>query len=147
MQAPPALVATELGLIKFPRTSHLFDFGSTSVVCYLEFTFWRCWSRRPCALRHGIERLVPLKGTAAPSNRTLPRHCAQISIEEKVDGSNLGISVDAESRLCFQNRSHYVNSTTQQQVNFFSATLSSSFFCSGASWRCGRTSTKLRSGR
>ncbi len=39
-----------------------------------------------------------------------------ISLEEKVDGSNLGISINADNRFLFQNRSHYVTTATQRQV-------------------------------
>lgn len=38
-----------------------------------------------------------------------------IIIEEKVDGANLGISITENYELMFQNRSHYVNSSTSTQ--------------------------------
>jgi atypical dual specificity phosphatase len=39
----------------------------------------------------------------------------KISVEEKVDGANLGISITKDYKVIFQNRSHYVSSSTATQ--------------------------------
>ena len=36
-------------------------------------------------------------------------------IEEKIDGSNLGISIDKDFKITYQNRSHYVCADEQTQ--------------------------------
>jgi ATP-dependent RNA circularization protein (DNA/RNA ligase family) len=73
-------------IYKFPRTSHLVDTGSVS-----------------------RDDLV------ADKNLILPFLSTEIIVEEKVDGANLGISIDEDWKLTFQNRSHYVTSATSQQ--------------------------------
>jgi len=75
------------GLIKFPRTRHIFDSGG------------------------GVGRDDLLMG----ENEAKIWYEAVVTVEEKVDGSNLGISITEDYIIKFQNRSHYVNTETQQQ--------------------------------
>merc|ERR1712037_690523 len=39
----------------------------------------------------------------------------EVLIQEKIDGANLGISLNEDWQICFQNRSHYVNYETATQ--------------------------------
>eukprot|EP01087_Luapelamoeba_hula_P017160 TRINITY_DN5387_c2_g1_i1.p1 TRINITY_DN5387_c2_g1~~TRINITY_DN5387_c2_g1_i1.p1 ORF type:complete len:312 (+),score=91.76 TRINITY_DN5387_c2_g1_i1:44-937(+) len=78
----------QLHIHKFPRTRHIFDAGGSGV---------------------GRDDLVMDDGEAALW------YTAVVSVEEKVDGSNLGISMGDDFKLQFQNRSHYVFPDTQQQ--------------------------------
>jgi len=78
--------SNSIDIIKFPRTHHLFDTGGV-----------------------GRDDLV------MNEKETLFWFRTNISLEEKVDGSNLGISVGEDGRLLFQNRSHFVTVATQQQ--------------------------------
>ncbi len=74
-------------LFKFPRTQHLADLGSAT--------------RDDLVLDAGD--LADFLGK-------------RVAIEEKVDGANLGISIDpATYEVKFQNRSHFVNSSTATQ--------------------------------
>eukprot|EP01088_Endostelium_zonatum_P016938 TRINITY_DN4788_c2_g1_i1.p1 TRINITY_DN4788_c2_g1~~TRINITY_DN4788_c2_g1_i1.p1 ORF type:complete len:293 (-),score=96.83 TRINITY_DN4788_c2_g1_i1:53-931(-) len=79
----------ELDLIKFPRTRHLFDAGGSAV-------------GRDDLLMDAEDSKIWFKN-------------AMVSIEEKIDGSNLGISITPDYKLRFQNRSHFVNIETAQQ--------------------------------
>ncbi|KAL6080664.1 ERI1 exoribonuclease 3 [Balamuthia mandrillaris] len=79
--------APELDLIKFPRTHHIFDAGG------------------------GVGRDDLLM---SPEEAKV-WHQKYVYVEEKVDGSNLGISLTADYQLRFQNRSHFVNTATQAQ--------------------------------
>lgn len=76
-------------LIKFPRTRHIFDAGGGV----------------------GRDDLVMDDGEAAIW------YSCNVSVEEKVDGSNLGISLGPppDYRIRFQNRSHYVTVESQAQ--------------------------------
>lgn len=74
-------------LVKFPRTRHIFDAGGGV----------------------GRDDLVMAKDEARVWYEST------VSVEEKVDGSNLGISITPDHKLLFQNRSHYVNTETQAQ--------------------------------
>lgn len=72
---------------KFPRTKHLYSLGS--------------------AERNDLLMTTP------EQNMFLNKH---IYIEEKIDGANLGISIDKETlAIKFQNRSHYVTPETHEQ--------------------------------
>lgn len=77
-------------IIKFPRTKHLINYGSAS---------------RDDLLCSSIEQQMFLN-EAQKMN---------IIVEEKVDGANLGISIDKNFNIKVQNRSHYVNSNYHEQ--------------------------------
>ena len=92
---PPEVIQEEkkrLDIYKFPRTRHLFNFGSAS--------------RDDLILDD--KHVSTFLGTCSPDER--------IILQEKIDGANMGISIDKES-LSFkvQNRSHYVNSKSHAQ--------------------------------
>lgn len=74
--------------LKFPRTPHLFSYGSATRDD-LVFTDQEA--------RHFLQQ----PGTFV--------------VEEKIDGANIGISVGPNFELLFQNRSHFVNSSSQTQ--------------------------------
>ena len=95
--------AVELELYKFPRTRHLFDAGGSSV------------SRDDLLLDKGEENSYY---TPKSSRRNAQQPQVLVAIEEKVDGANLGISIDAgDMTIRVQNRSHYVNSQTHRQFS------------------------------
>lgn len=80
------LLSPPIELFKFPRTAHLINLGAAS----------------DDDIHHN------LSGTnLAPGSKVI--------ITEKVDGANLGISLDENSRIVIQNRSHWVNSKTHFQ--------------------------------
>ncbi|KAI8817820.1 uncharacterized protein EV422DRAFT_540078 [Fimicolochytrium jonesii] len=83
------------GFYKFPRTPHLFNSGGCSV------------SADDIVLSdsHGLDMLLSRHG---PTSKT-------ITIEEKIDGANLGITLGPRSTLLAQNRSHYVNRKSHPQ--------------------------------
>ncbi|KAG9693539.1 hypothetical protein KCU95_g7035, partial [Aureobasidium melanogenum] len=76
---------------KFPRTRHLFNIGSAS---------------RDDLILSSSDAQAFLQ--ASDSSTT-------IVVEEKVDGANLGISLDSSGAFKVQNRSHYVNSKSHAQ--------------------------------
>jgi len=78
-------------LFKFPRTKHLLDAGGDGV------------SRDDLVM------------TAAEVSTFLTNNT--IHVEEKVDGANLGITIDEHFKIHFQNRSHFVNSSTHKQFS------------------------------
>eukprot|EP01004_Peranema_trichophorum_P001887 NODE_1245_length_2050_cov_12.893098_g1053_i0.p1 GENE.NODE_1245_length_2050_cov_12.893098_g1053_i0~~NODE_1245_length_2050_cov_12.893098_g1053_i0.p1 ORF type:complete len:651 (-),score=136.80 NODE_1245_length_2050_cov_12.893098_g1053_i0:46-1998(-) len=78
----------DTSLFKFPRTSHLLDAGGSGV---------------------GRDDLLL---SADDIKRFLGK---VITVEEKVDGANLGISLGKNYEIMFQNRSHYINSETATQ--------------------------------
>jgi len=67
-------------LRKFPRTPHLIDTGASTADDLLCDIF--------------------------PANGRLE---GNLTIEEKIDGANLGISLDSDLKLVIQNRSHLVH--------------------------------------
>jgi atypical dual specificity phosphatase len=78
-------ITPPITLLKFPRTPHLLDLGA---------------------------------GT--PDDLTTPssiilRPGQEISITEKVDGANMGFSLDENRRVVMQNRSHFVDSSAHAQ--------------------------------
>ena len=79
--------AGSLPLHKFPRTQHLTDLGSAT------------------------------RDDLVMDQQALADFLAKpVVVEEKIDGANLGISIDPETyEVRFQNRSHYVNSATASQ--------------------------------
>lgn len=75
-------------IIKFPRTHHIFDAGGSGV------------SRDDLVL---------------DDNEINEYLNCDLTLEEKVDGANLGISIDKDYKILFQNRSHYVTYNTSSQ--------------------------------
>eukprot|EP00117_Sycon_ciliatum_P008898 scpid67490/ scgid11409/ len=88
-------------LLKFPRTQHLFDAGGSGV------------SRDDLVMDSGTAELfyTPERGRGAAAGEII------VEVEEKVDGANLGISIDDGGQLRAQNRSHYVDSSTHKQFS------------------------------
>jgi len=75
-------------IIKFPRTHHIFNPGGS-----------------------GVTRDDLVLGDAEMKEYL---NC-DLTLEEKVDGANLGISIDKDYNVIFQNRSHYVTYATSSQ--------------------------------
>ena len=72
--------------VKFPRTKHAINLGSAS--------------RDDLIMTEGdLQMLID----------------GPIVVEEKIDGANLGISIDSSGKILVQNRSHYVNPSTHPQ--------------------------------
>ena len=69
----------------------------------------RFYSRLPAATGRGGRR------------QGVNQHEQLVCIEEKVDGANLGITVDDDLKLVVQNRSHFVNSKTHPQFSTLDA--------------------------
>jgi RNA ligase len=93
--APPTRVP---GLVKYPRkTRHLVDLGGSGVA------------------REDL--MVPARDSAAMVEMVGAVACgATLTVEEKVDGSNAGFSVDAATGTILpQNRSHYVDAGSHAQ--------------------------------
>lgn len=79
-------------LCKFVRTAHIADAGGSGV------------SRDDLVMSPGDARRLFADGTTI------------VTVEEKVDGANLGISIDASTgEFRVQNRSHFVNTATARQ--------------------------------
>jgi atypical dual specificity phosphatase len=78
-------------IYKFPRTRHLFNIGSAS-----------------------RDDLI-LSSSDAEAFLQLSDPSTTVVVEEKVDGANLGISLDSSGAFKVQNRSHYVNSKSHAQ--------------------------------
>ncbi|THX45666.1 hypothetical protein D6D06_10397 [Aureobasidium pullulans] len=76
---------------KFPRTRHLYNAGSAT-----------------------RDDLI-LTSSDAEAFLDSPDPSITLTIEEKVDGANLGISLDSSGNFKVQNRSHYVNSKSHAQ--------------------------------
>lgn len=75
---------------KFPRTEHLFNFGgATRDDLVLSPSAFRAF-------------FAPAEGKT-------------ITLEEKIDGANVGFTLDAQGRIQCQNRSHYVDSKSHFQ--------------------------------
>ena len=85
----PDSIPGSLHLRKFPRTRHLFDAGGNGVT-------------RDDLLMTKKEAKEFLKGKI-------------IAVEEKIDGANIGISVDDNYTIRTQNRSHFVSSNSHKQ--------------------------------
>ncbi|KAL7750896.1 hypothetical protein RI367_003475 [Sorochytrium milnesiophthora] len=82
------LLVPTVPLFKYPRTHHLYNLGA--------------------ATRDDITY-------AGADLDNLVQRAPHVVIEEKVDGANLGFSLDRHRALMVQNRSHYVNSATHAQ--------------------------------
>lgn len=87
------LLSPPIQLFKFPRTAHLLDLGAAT----------------EDDLHHTVtdDSQTPAPTALAEGSRVI--------ISEKIDGANLGISLDADSNIVIQNRSHWVNSKTHVQ--------------------------------
>jgi atypical dual specificity phosphatase len=85
------------GIVKFPRTRHLLNLGGTGV------------TRDDLVLsRRDAEALVSLLRAQTTSTT--------LTVEEKVDGANVGFSLDADTgAIRAQNRSHYVDAGSHAQ--------------------------------
>ena len=101
-----------MDLFKFPRTKHLFDIGGSGV------------SRDDLLMDSGEEAYFYGEGGAARGyagkGRTAKNKGSPtlVAIEEKVDGANIGISIEPESlRIRVQNRAHFVDSKTHRQFS------------------------------
>ena len=82
-------------LIKYPRTTHLFDAGGTATSV-------------DDLILPGLDMIVPVFCNGRN----------QVIIEEKIDGSNLGISLCPYScQILVQNRSHYISRGDHAQYN------------------------------
>lgn len=82
-------------LIKYPRTTHLFDTGGTAVT---------------------TDDLVLSENDAAVT--ALCNGSAFVVIEEKIDGANLGILLDPSTQdFLVQNRSHFISSGEHPQFS------------------------------
>ena len=85
-----ALLSPPLTLFKFPRTAHLLNLGAATEDDILQST-----------------------SSAFPASALTPE--SQVVVTEKIDGANLGISLDSSGRILIQNRAHWVNSKTHFQ--------------------------------
>jgi len=82
-------------LIKFPRTSHLFDAGGTSTTS--DDLVMSCDDAMLRLMSDGSTRVI---------------------IEEKIDGANLGISLcPMSAKILVQNRSHYISNGEHAQFS------------------------------
>jgi atypical dual specificity phosphatase len=84
------LLSPPLTLFKFPRTAHLLDLGAATE-----------------------DDIVQSSSLAFSASTCTPE--SQIVITEKIDGANLGISLDPSGQILIQNRAHWVNSKTHFQ--------------------------------
>lgn len=79
---------------KFPRTSHLFSAGG----------------------------MIPRDDLETDGANKKLFFSTSVTVEEKIDGSNLGLSIDPQTlQILAQNRSHYVNSQTHSQFKMLDA--------------------------
>lgn len=107
-----------MDVFKFPRTKHLFDAGGSAV------------SRDDLLMDQGEEAtFYSKKGKGGRVGRAGPTKAGHaptlVAMEEKVDGANLGISVNPDTfEFKVQNRSHYVNSKTHRQFSTLDSWLS-----------------------
>ena len=85
------LLSPPLSLFKFPRTAHLLNLGAATE-----------------------DDIVQPTSSAFSASSFTPE--SQVVITEKIDGANLGISLDSSGgRILIQNRAHWVNSKTHFQ--------------------------------
>ena len=107
-------------LFKFPRTKHLFDAGGSGV------------SRDDLLMDPGEEAAFYSGNSKGKGARGKTggkggggKGANLIAMEEKVDGANLGISVDPDTlEFKVQNRSHFINSKTHRQFGTLDSWLS-----------------------
>jgi atypical dual specificity phosphatase len=101
---PAAVGQHSSELLKFPRTSHLLNLGSAS--------------RDDKILgRAGLESLLTMLLTNQRQHpESAVRNHIRIIVEEKVDGANMGISINSSTgQIQVQNRSHYITATYHSQ--------------------------------
>lgn len=105
-------------LFKFPRTKHLFNAGAGGSGV----------SRDDLLMDHGEEAAFyssSSKGKGTKNKGGRDAVGPLVAMEEKVDGANLGISVDAQTlQFKVQNRSHFINSKTHRQFGTLDSWLS-----------------------
>ena len=100
-----------MDLFKFPRTKHLFNAGGSGV------------SRDDLLMDAGEEGTFYSAGKGTKSKGRSSRAKSKdsptlVAVEEKVDGANIGISLDSESlKIRVQNRSHIIDSSTHRQFS------------------------------
>ncbi len=82
----PNTIGIDTGIIKFPRTKHLVNLGSAT---------------RDDLLLSPSEQQKYLQ--------------SEVEVHEKVDGANLGFSINDQFKVIAQNRSHYVSSADHAQ--------------------------------
>ncbi|GLE08248.1 hypothetical protein PINS_up019299 [Pythium insidiosum] len=94
-----------LGLLKFPRTAHLFNLGAATPDDLVMDT---------------LPQVLPPSSSSSSSSNA----ATEVVVTEKLDGANMGISLDASGYgLVVQNRSHYISSASQQQFRRLDAFL------------------------
>lgn len=91
----------EVGVRKFPRTRHLLDLGSAT--------------RDDLGITSRTLVDVANASVIPPQDLALRYFGRQVTVEEKVDGANLGFSLSASRQILVQNRSHYISSSDQAQ--------------------------------
>lgn len=103
-----------MDLFKFPRTKHLFDAGGSGV------------SRDDLLMDPGEEGAFYSKVSKGKGARGKATGGGKlVAMEEKVDGANLGISIDPDTlQFKVQNRSHFINSKTHRQFGILDSWLS-----------------------
>lgn len=80
-------------LLKFPRTSHLINFGAAT-------------RDDKISTASDIDTIIKLSNSSSVS---------KVIVEEKIDGANMGISISSEGQIVVQNRSHYITSQYHAQ--------------------------------
>ncbi|GAA6035149.1 hypothetical protein JCM8097_006389 [Rhodosporidiobolus ruineniae] len=85
-------LAGPVGLVKFPRTPHLFDLGAAT----LDYTVLPSSAGSPS----GSTSLFP--SLSDPTRRLF------LTVTEKLDGANLAFSLSSSGTVLVQNRSHYL---------------------------------------
>jgi atypical dual specificity phosphatase len=91
---PKTLSDESHNIIKFPRTHHIFDAG----------------------VELGLNTTGVTRDDLLLSDQEINKYLhSNLTLEEKVDGANLGISIDDEYNILFQNRSHYVTYSSATQ--------------------------------
>jgi atypical dual specificity phosphatase len=89
------LLTSDPPLLKFPRTPHLINLGAVT----------------------SDDVVTDVFGSSAPASGSSGGGEIQgrLTLEEKIDGANMGISLDWNRVLRVQNRSHWVSSASQAQ--------------------------------
>lgn len=84
--------------VKFPRTRHLLDLGSVT-------------RSDLCKSRADAQQMIELHG----------KNGIELHLEEKVDGANIGFSIDNDTNaIRVQNRSHFIDNTSHAQFKLVS---------------------------
>ncbi len=107
------MASNRVDVFKFPRTKHLFNAGGTGV------------SRDDLLMDSGEEAVFYTPAQrAGKQSKGKSVSKVFVSMEEKVDGANLGISLGENMEIRVQNRSHFVNSKTHRQFSTLDSWLS-----------------------